>query len=191
MRPGSSCWRGPGANVGAAMRQRRGVETIDLVPRARPQAHMRAAVAVAGHRGAQVDPEFGVALAEADRRRSHHELRVTERAERRLVKALRLGKRAHPDRDMVDHAIPPARGVAAAFAAVRPAPFDIKHGDAVPGAATAAPHHTNASGSCPKTTKPSRRGPDQLQVVEGRNEGRRRDLVGPDEERAPEAAKQP
>ena len=71
--------------VGAAAGvQRRRMECIDLAGRFRAKADMDAAVRRdRRHLGAQIDPEFGIALAETDRRRPRHQPRKPERRQRR------------------------------------------------------------------------------------------------------------
>src|SRR5690242_6020318 len=99
MRPQSRRAVGCGARI-----ERRGMERIDLGSRFCAKADMAAALRRnLRHLRAQIDPEFGIALAEADGARACDQQRKAERRQRAFVKARRALEVADADRDVVDH----------------------------------------------------------------------------------------
>src|SRR5471030_667789 len=94
-------WRAVGAATGA---QRCSMERIDLTCRLGPKTNMDAAfMRHRRHPGAQIDPEPGIALAEADRRRPRDEARQTKRRQCGLVEPRGAFEVADAEGDVVDH----------------------------------------------------------------------------------------
>jgi len=81
------------------------MKRIDYFARAHAQRRMRAAIGVDREKArAQIDPEFGIAFAEADGARANDELLVADGAEHRLIEPHRGVEIANCDGDVIDHA---------------------------------------------------------------------------------------
>src|SRR6516164_6317808 len=77
---------------------------LDLRGGPRAQANMRTAfVRHLRHVCTQVDPEFRIALPEADRCRPGDQTREPKRGERHLIEACRAIEIGNTDGDMIDH----------------------------------------------------------------------------------------
>jgi hypothetical protein len=80
------------------------MERIDQFNRAHAQPHMGAAITVDRRHGrTQIQPKFGIGLAEADGARPNDQLFVADGAQHRLIEARRPVEIAHRNGDVIDH----------------------------------------------------------------------------------------
>ena len=101
-----AAWRGPGSpSLRPPCSSASGVEGAHGVLARRAQAHVHAGVGGDGrHLGAQVQPELGILLAEADRGRALDEPREAEWRQQALVEGGTRRQIADGHGDVVDHA---------------------------------------------------------------------------------------
>ena len=89
----------------AARRKGSGMEGIDQLGRAHAQRRMRPGVAIDGRHGrAQIEPKFGIGLAEAHGARTNDELFITDRTKHCLIEACGPVEIANCDGDVINHA---------------------------------------------------------------------------------------